>query len=112
MNKWQLSFAGVVLSTLPLAASAESLRCSNGNASEGDSRLALISKCGQPTLKDGFCAPVYLNGTAVPGAPPNVYVPCLYTEEWVYERGPGEFMATVRIRDGRVQSISYGRHPQ
>lgn len=112
MNKWQLSFAGFVLCALPCAASAESLRCSNGNASEGDSRLALISKCGQPNLRDGYCAPVYYNGAPVPGALPYAYVPCVFTEEWVYERGPGEFMATVRIRDGRVQSISYGRHPQ
>jgi hypothetical protein len=112
MNNWQLSFAGFILSALPLAACAESLRCSNGIAAEGDSRLAVISKCGQPDLRDGYCAPVYYNGTVVPGALPYAYVPCIYTEEWVYERGPGAFMATVRIRDGRVQSISYGRHPQ
>jgi hypothetical protein len=80
-------------------------------AAEGDSRLALISKCGQPNLRDGYCAPVYINGSIypLPGQVANASVPCIYTEEWLYERGSGELPATVRIRDGKVQSITYGR---
>lgn len=109
MNAWKLSVAGFVLSALPFVACAESLRCSNGIAAEGDSRLAVISKCGQPTLRDGYCAQLYISGTVVPGAVTNTYAPCIYTEEWLYERGPGNFPATLRIRDGRVQSITYGR---
>jgi Protein of unknown function (DUF2845) len=103
MNKRQLLFAGVVAAALPAAAHAESLRCQNGIASEGDSRLAVVYKCGQPALRDNYCAPVYYGGYAVP---------CLYTEEWLYERGPGEFLAVVRLRGGKVQSITYGRQPQ
>ena len=49
MIKRQLLFAGVVAAALPTAALAESLRCQNGIASEGDSRIALVYKCGQPT---------------------------------------------------------------
>jgi hypothetical protein len=30
-------------------------------------------------------------------------------EEWLYDRGPGNLLAVVRIRSGVVQSIHYGR---
>jgi hypothetical protein len=40
------------------AASAESLRCSNGIVAEGDSRIAVAYKCGEPTLRDSYCAAV------------------------------------------------------
>jgi hypothetical protein len=114
MIKRQLLFAGVVAAMLPAAALAESLRCQNGIAAEGDSRLALVYKCGQPALRDNYCDPVYYNGSinTVPEPFAGLYVPCIDAEEWLYERGPGEFRAVVRIRGGRVQSITYGRQPQ
>jgi hypothetical protein len=114
MNKRQLLCAGAVAAILPNAALAESLRCPNGIAAEGDSRLAVVYKCGQPVLRDNACAPVYYSGSAytVPEPVASLYVPCIYTEEWLYERGPGEFPAVVRIRGGKVQSITYGRQPQ
>jgi hypothetical protein len=99
---------------LPFAANAESLRCANGIAAEGDSRLALYYKCGEPKLRDNYCAPVYYSGSVqlVPEPFAGAYVPCLYTEEWLYERGPGELLAVVRMRGGKVQSIVYGREPR
>jgi len=114
MDKRQLLFAGVVAAALPAAAHAESLRCQNGIAAEGDSRLAVVYKCGQPVLRDNYCAAVYYGGSvnAVPEPYASFAVPCLYTEEWLYERGPGEMLAVVRIRGGKVQSITYGRQPQ
>jgi hypothetical protein len=111
----RLLFAGVaVAAALPSAAFAESLRCSNGIAAEGDSRIALVYKCGQPLLRDNYCAPVYYSGSInpVPEQIAGLYVPCVYTEEWLYERGPGEFLAVVRIRGGKVQSITYSRQPR
>jgi hypothetical protein len=33
-------------------------------------------------------------------------------EEWLYDRGPGNLLATVRFRYGVVQSITYGRSPR
>ena len=113
MIKRQLLFAGVVAAALPAAAHAESLRCQNGIAAEGDSRLAVVYKCGQPTLRDNYCAPVYYSGSVntVPEPFASLYVPCIHTEEWLYERGPGELLAVVRMRNGKVQSITYGRQP-
>jgi hypothetical protein len=114
MLKRQLLLAGVVAAALPSAAFAESLRCQNGIAAEGDSRLAVVYKCGEPLLRDSYCAPVYYSGSIYPVPEPiaGLYVPCIYTEEWLYERGPGELLAAVRIRGGIVRSITYGRQPQ
>ena len=93
---------------------AESLRCNGYSASEGDSKISVLYKCGQPLLKDNYCAPVYYSQSLqlVPEPFASGYVPCQYVEEWLYERGPGQLMATVRFRFGVVQSIRYGRDPQ
>ncbi len=93
---------------------AESLRCAGGIAAEGDSRLSVAYKCGQPLLKDNYCAPVFYSqsGNPVPEPIASALVPCLLTDEWLYDRGPGNLMATVRFRSGAVQSITYGRTPR
>jgi hypothetical protein len=108
-----------VVATHCISAGAESLRCSGGLVDEGDSRLSVAYKCGQPLLKDSYCAPVYYNyygygqmRQPVPEPFASAYVPCQQTEEWLYERGPGDLMATVRFRWGKVLSILYGRTPQ
>ena len=98
----------------PVSTLAESLRCTAGTASEGDSRLSLLYKCGPPVLSDSFCAPVYYAGTL--NLAPDFYVgavvPCQQTEELIYERGEGNLVATVRVRSGVIRSISYGRAPR
>jgi hypothetical protein len=96
------------------AANAESLRCNGQSAAEGDSRLSVLYKCGQPLLADSFCAPVYYAQTLQPVPDPfaSAYVPCQPVEEWLYDRGPGNLMATVRFRGGIVQSIRYGQAPR
>jgi hypothetical protein len=101
----------VVLRALP--AGAESLRCNGYGASEGDSKLSVLYKCGQPLLKDHYCAPVYYTQTLQPVPEPfaSAFVPCQQVEEWLYERGPGNLVATVRFRSGVVQSIRYGHVP-
>ena len=103
-----------VLIALPCLAAAESLRCPGGIVAEGDSRLSVIYKCGQPVLTDTYCAPVYYGGTLnlVPEPYASTVVPCQQIEQWLYERGPGEMMATVFLRSGVVQSIEYGRQPR
>lgn len=97
-----------------LTANAESLRCNGRSASEGDSRLSVLYKCGQPLLRDSYCAAVYYTQTLQPVPEPiaAIFVPCQQVEEWLYDRGPGNLMATVRFRAGVVQSIRYGREPR
>lgn len=103
----------VSLAFLGVQARAESLRCNGGIAGEGDSRVSVLYKCGQPILKDSFCAPVFYNQTLQPVPEPfaSAFVPCQHTDEWLYDRGPGNLMATVRFRSGTVLSITYGRVP-
>ena len=100
--------AAVLLASIPVR--AESLRCNGSIASEGESRLSVLYKCGQPLLRDAYCAPVFYSSTFQPVPEPfaSTYVPCLPVEEWLYERGPGNLVATVRFRAGVVQSITYG----
>ncbi len=108
---------GAVVATVLLVAvspaKAESLRCNGHSASEGDSKLSVAYKCGPPLLKESYCAPVY--GARFRDPLPEPYasaaVPCQVIEEWLYDRGPGNLMATVRFRSGTVQSITYSRSP-
>lgn len=98
--------------TLP--AHAETLRCNGSSTGEGESRLAVLYKCGEPLLKDSYCAPWVQSGTLlpVPGAYAAAVAPCQPVEEWLYDRGPGNLMATVRFKSGVVQSIVYGGKPR
>jgi hypothetical protein len=95
-------------------AQAETLRCSGGSAGEGDSRVSVLYKCGQPALKDSFCAPLYYGPDLqlVPEPWAGTVLPCQPIEEWLYERGPGNMTATLRFRAGVLQSIRYGRSPR
>lgn len=93
-------------------AQAESLRCDGAIASEGDSKLSVLYKCGQPLLADSFCAPVYYPGSVSPVPLGLTGVPCQIVEQWLYYRGSGNLLATIRFRDGRVYSIQYGRMPE
>jgi hypothetical protein len=107
-------FVATAAGLLCMPASAESLRCSGGTVAEGDSRLSVAHKCGAPLLKDSYCAPVYVGGSPypLPEAIASLVVPCQQTDEWLYDRGPGNLMATVRFRSGSVLSIVYGRQPK
>ena len=80
-----LSLCLAVAAVSPCMASAESLRCDKGIVAEGDTRLSVIYKCGEPQLVDSFCAPVYYGGTLqiVPSPFAEAYVPCQAIQEWL-----------------------------
>ena len=108
-----LTCLALALGTPVEPAHAESLRC-NGNSTEvGDSRISVLYKCGEPLLKDTYCAPVFYPSSPQPVPEPyaSFIAPCLVVDEWIYDRGPGNLVATVRFRSGVVQSIHYGRTP-
>ena len=107
-------FVAVAAMFVLAPAQAESLRCTGGIAAEGESRVSVLFKCGQPVLADSFCAPVYYDQTLQPVPEPfaSAFVPCQHTDEWLYDRGPGNLMAKIRFRSGVVQSITYARVPQ
>ena len=113
MKTIALTCLALALGTPVAPARAESLRC-NGNSSEvGDSRISVLYKCGEPLLRDTYCAPVFYPSSPQPVPEPyaSFVAPCLVVDEWIYDRGPGNLVATVRFRSGVVQSIHYGRTP-
>lgn len=97
-----------------LPARGESLRCNGHITQEGDSRLSVLYKCGEPLLKASYCAPVYEPYSLYPVPEPwaSWAFGCQRIDEWLYDRGPGNLLATVRFRGGVVQSIRYGRTPE
>ncbi|UXH79390.1 DUF2845 domain-containing protein [Roseateles amylovorans] len=91
------------------SAQAQSLRCSDNGVREGDSKLSLLRACGQPTLSDAYCVPIYTPGDpGRNGQVQPVYSGCVMTDEWLYDRGPGNLAAVVKIREGRIISIRFG----
>lgn len=92
------------------AARAEQLRCAGGFAVEGDSRLSVLQKCGEPRWRDTVCAPAWIRGAWMVGPVPwgGVVPACEPVEDWVYDRGPGYLPATLRFRSGRVAVVLYG----
>lgn len=110
LSRLALRFAaGTGAMVIASAASAESLRCNGEIASTGDSKISVMQKCGEPMLKDSFCKPVM---AAVPWSPypvvlPPHIAPCEMVDEWMYDRGPGNLLATVRFQRGVVDSIRY-----
>jgi hypothetical protein len=113
MKLFHLGGLVLALSLWSGLADAESLRCEQGIVAEGDSRLSLVYKCGNPVMADSFCEPVYYSGGLHPVPEPwaSYAVPCQIIEQWVYDRGPGGLLATVYLRRGVVQSIVYSRVP-
>lgn len=111
---WLCGGVAVWLACAAAPAQAESLRCAGGIAAEGDSKLSLMAKCGPPVLSDTYCAAVYYGASPYPVPEPYArqVVPCLPTEEWLYDRGHGNLWATVRLRSGKVLSITYGHTPR
>lgn len=109
-SEWARRAGLVALGTLLQSAGAESLRCTGGSVTEGDLRITLMDRCGAPRLSDAYCAPVAGPGfQPVPSWLGSFVAPCVVTEEWLYDRGPGNLPVTVRLRAGQVQSIHYGQ---
>jgi hypothetical protein len=98
----------IILSGFPLPAQAETLRCNGQIIEVGDSRLSVFYRCGEPLLKDAYCPPVYYGPSIQPVPQPfSSAVPCVVVDEWIYDRGVGNLIATVRFREGSVLSIRY-----
>nr|WP_297383324.1 DUF2845 domain-containing protein [uncultured Roseateles sp.] len=91
-------------------AQAQSLTCSEGSVREGDGKVWLLRYCGQPAVADSYCARVVSPPIPVPNGNGALYQPvsCVMTDEWLYDRGPGNLVAVVRMREGRIVSIRFG----
>jgi len=98
------------------ALAQQSLRCHGQLLGAGESKSAVAQKCGGPMAVQSVCVPTV-------SQPQNIYFTapdgtlrqawstspqCAPAEDWIYSRGPGSFMAIVRIKDGVVESVRDG----
>jgi hypothetical protein len=102
MNRWLIPLA----LGLAAASPAHAFRCGTHLVSEGDTRGAVIAKCGEPTEVDHrsiLRAPlVWLHGRPFRVGDALIEVP---VELWTYNLGPNKLMQRVRFEDGLVVAI-------
>jgi hypothetical protein len=103
--------AAVTVAAICQGAAAQSLRCNGDLASVGDSKAAVMQKCGEPMLTDSFCKPAreFRQFDPATGATTVIgVVPCERVDEWTYNPGSGQFLTTFRFENGAAVSIRYG----
>ena len=102
LNLWNIA-ALLAMAASAWPAAAQNLRCRNDFAERGDSKLSVLSKCGEPVLKDHFCRPDP-NPPDAKGRVP----PCTPVELWSYRPGSGQFITILEFQEGTLRSIQYG----
>jgi len=102
--------AAAVFVLYPTSASAQYLRCKNEAINVGDSRVAVLQRCGEPVSKDTFCKPVDSQSAQqnASGAHIVVVAPCQNLDQWTYNPGYGQFMTTLEFEGEKVTAIKYG----
>jgi hypothetical protein len=86
---------------LPLAASAESMRCGKWVVSETSSAAEILEKCGEPQKKDIAHEDVYARNALGNTNKIGVKV----TERWRYQASNRVLPMLVTIVDGKIVSI-------
>ena len=115
LGKRGLRMAGPLLEALPaLSRERREVHHAFQAIENHRARLSLLHKCGPPLLADHHCAPLFdaRSGRAVPEPWAGAIAGCQMIEELLYDRGPGNLLATVRVRAGVVQAILYGQAPR
>lgn len=75
-----------------LASDAFGLRCGNRIVSTDDSKLYVLKACGAPDIIDPEPFSFFNN------------------EIWEYDRGPNQFMYSIKFSNGRVTHIKRGNY--
>ena len=86
---------------LPLAASADSMRCGKWVVNETASSAEILEKCGEPQQKDVSKEDVYARNTLGYSNKVGVKV----TERWIYKPATARCRCVVTIVDGKVVSL-------
>ncbi|RST55611.1 DUF2845 domain-containing protein [Variovorax sp. MHTC-1] len=106
------SVAATLYMSVP--ASAQTLNCNRDFAQMGDSKFAILQKCGEPIFKDSFCKKP--DASTQPLVAPtagggNVIInqnACEPVEEWTYKPGSGQFVTLLLFENGALKRIRYG----
>lgn len=96
-----LAVAACALSIVPLAASADSMRCGKWIVNESMTTNEILSKCGEPQKKDVQRQDVYAKNPAGYSTKRGEQV----IERWYYQHSSGSLPMMVKIIDGKVVSI-------
>jgi uncharacterized protein DUF2845 len=91
----------VALWILPLAASAESMRCGKWVVNDSMTTDEILQKCGEPQKKDVSKEDVFAKNPAGYSTKRGEQV----TERWYYKPSSGSLTMMVKIMDGKVVSI-------
>ena len=105
----------VIVPFLMAASSAlavDTFRCKNDLVQIGDSKATVVTRCGEPMMKDSSCeAPrgsSLTYSTDQYGKQVVVQPACETVDKWTYNPGVGDFYTTIRFERGNITSITYG----
>lgn len=108
-----LPLAVILLALLAAASAGPSLRCPQGLVGEGDARIDLLGRCGEPALKEQRVIE-RLQAVTTGNRRDDRRIQRTITvlvEDWTYDFGPNAFTHVVTLENGRVIAIerrSYG----
>ena len=103
MSNW-LTKSGLIMLFLMFSSVALALRCGNALITTGDYRTTVLKKCGEPDDRISYTREVGAAQRVVKGKE-EYYTHTIYVEEWIYDRGPQDFVYSVKIENGRVISV-------
>jgi hypothetical protein len=106
MKRTSVLLCFLALMTMPcIKTYAESLDCRGGIVSVGDSRIDLITKCGEPDLKDSHTEEFSERIDKDTKTKLIVTV-----DEWTYNFGPSQLIRIVTMKNGRISDIRTGNY--
>jgi hypothetical protein len=98
------ALAAAFVALVPALARADSLACSGGIVSVGDSKVDLLGKCGRPALQERDVEERSLVDARL-GAGRRVVSP---VERWTYDFGRSRFIQVVTLARGKVAGVERG----
>jgi len=88
---FMLTIGGVVIS---IPSMANTMRCGNLLIETGDSKVKVLTRCGEPLLKE------IISGSVGSSSPK--------IEEWTYDMGPGQFLRILTFKGSTLIKIELG----
>ncbi len=80
--------------------------CGQRLVSEGDTKIEVLNKCGDPDWKEVRREIAYV--PIVVGDTTSYVATTIYVEEWAYNLGPQQFIRYLRFENGKVARIGTG----
>lgn len=84
-------------------------RCDLGTVHEGDVKLDVLARCGEPAVVDSWDEVRGVFAVGDPGVAAGQSV-AVRVEVWTYDLGPNQFVRFVRLENGRVTAVSTGTY--